>query len=471
MFFLLLPVIYLTYFSFGLPDSMLGAAWPLMHLDIGAPLASAGVLSMVMTGATVISGFMSARLIKRFGRDMVTFVCVALTAAAMFAFAFVGNFWLLCIFWFLFGLGGGAADAAVNNFVAIHYKPAYITFMHSMWGLGAICGPLIMAHFMARANSWRSGFLASGILQAVIAAALLLSLPLWKKAEKRAAHDAAQREPQTQTTPQTPEVPHVLQAQQMQHDGTDDAHYEYGGGLGQSLATNAQTSGGLRQTLATDAQTSGGLRQTLATDTQTSGGAAPVQAEVKHPIFLKGALLSVCAFFLYCAVETSVGLWAGSYLVNVKLMPVDVAARTVALFFIGITAGRLLSGVVANFIKTNTLVRIGQFIVLCGVLTFLLALPQPVYRAGLVLIGFGLAPIYPALVHEIPQKFGVEHSQALMGISMATASLGSTTMAPLFGLFVGAGLLKLWPLYLVLLLAMHSMAVQLGKKYLKTKTV
>ncbi|QQP69912.1 MFS transporter [Carnobacterium sp. CS13] len=180
---LLLMIIFTSFISLGLPDSLLGAAWPVMHLDLGVPLANAGSLSMVISGGSILSSLFSGKLIARFGTGKLTLISVLMTAVALFGFYSLLSFFWLVIAAIPLGLGGGAVDAGLNNFVALHYRAQYMNWLHCFWGVGATIGPIILAYFIGQNNQWRKGFLAISIIQFILVVILFLSLPLWKKVE------------------------------------------------------------------------------------------------------------------------------------------------------------------------------------------------------------------------------------------------------------------------------------------------
>ena len=177
---LLLPVIYLAFISLGLPDSVLGAAWPSMYGELGAALSWAGVVSMIISLGTIVSALSSERLTLRLGTGGVTAVSVLLTAVALLGFSLSGQFWQLCLWAVPYGLGAGSVDAALNNYVALHYESRHMSWLHCMWGLGASAGPVIMGRALA-GGSWQGGYRTIALLQFALTAVLLLSLPLWKR--------------------------------------------------------------------------------------------------------------------------------------------------------------------------------------------------------------------------------------------------------------------------------------------------
>ena len=174
---LLLPIIYLAFISLGLPDALLGAAWPTMYPQLGAQVSWAGGVSMIISACTILSALASDRLNERLGTGRVTAISVAATAAALFGFSFCHAFWQLCLWAIPYGLGAGSVDAALNNYVALHYKSRHMSWLHCMWGVGASLGPVIMGQALA-GSGWQGGYRIIGILQVVLTVVLLFSLPL-----------------------------------------------------------------------------------------------------------------------------------------------------------------------------------------------------------------------------------------------------------------------------------------------------
>lgn len=179
MYLLLLAVIYLAFISLGLPDSLLGAAWPVLRVDLDVPLSYMGIISMIISGGTIISGLMSERITKLFGTKTVTIVSVALTAVALFGFSSSNAFYQLCLWGIPYGLGAGAIDAALNNYVALHYNSRHMSWLHCFWGVGTIISPYIMSYALTH-TTWANGYRNVSFIQCGILVVLLLSLPLWK---------------------------------------------------------------------------------------------------------------------------------------------------------------------------------------------------------------------------------------------------------------------------------------------------
>ncbi|WP_261807204.1 MFS transporter [Lapidilactobacillus luobeiensis] len=382
MFSLLLVVIYAAFISLGLPDSLIGSAWPVMHGQLDVPVSYAGVATMIIAGGTIISSLFSDRLIRHLGAGLVTAVSVLTTAIALFGFSFSPSFLVLCLWAIPYGLGAGAVDAALNNYVALHYKSRQMNWLHCFWGVGAAISPAIMGNFLARDDNWQGGYRAVGYLQIGLTFILFLSLPLWQgqRSRKKAGRSAVKS----------------------------------------------------------------------ASDTGTSTTAKP-RLGLTQIVKIPGVATALLAFFAYCSLEGTTGLWASSYLVQAKGVTPEVAARFASLFFLGITVGRFLSGLIADRWGDHQLVRVGISILLVGV--FMLILPVRTTQLsliGLVVIGLGCAPIYPAIIHATPMNFGAENSQAIIGVQMASAYVGSTFMPPLFGVLASNFSIGLYPVYLLI---------------------
>lgn len=197
---LLLAMIYLAFVALGLPDSLLGAAWPTMRVDIGAPLPMAGAVAMVCSAGTITSSLLSTRVINRFGTGRVTMVSTALTAVALAGYALAPSPWMLFLAAIPLGLGAGSVDAGLNNYIALHYEARHMSWLHCFWGLGATIGPMILSACIAVGWGWRSGYGVVIALQAAMAVALAFSQPLWRKPQASGiAHEAAEQEFLTNT--------------------------------------------------------------------------------------------------------------------------------------------------------------------------------------------------------------------------------------------------------------------------------
>lgn len=179
MYLLLLALIYIAFISLGLPDSLLGSGWPVMHLELGVPVSFMGIITMIISGGTIISSLFSDRLTRKFGTRIVTVASVFLTVIALFGFSFSSRFWMLILFAIPYGLGAGAIDAALNNYIALHYKAKHMSWLHCFWGIGTIVSPFIMSYALDK-KEWNSGYRMVGFIQLAIAILLLVTLPIWR---------------------------------------------------------------------------------------------------------------------------------------------------------------------------------------------------------------------------------------------------------------------------------------------------
>lgn len=188
---ILLLIVYLAFISLGLPDSLIGSAWPVMHGELGVPVSYAGVITMIIAGGTIVSSLFSSKLIHKLGTGLVTALSVLLTAIALFGFSISHSFLALCLWAVPYGLGAGAVDAALNNFVALHFVSRHMNWLHCFWGVGASISPYIMSYCLTGGYGWSSGYRVVSILQIALTAVLFFSLPMWKRKEARHREEAA----------------------------------------------------------------------------------------------------------------------------------------------------------------------------------------------------------------------------------------------------------------------------------------
>ena len=176
---LLLAIIYISFISLGLPDALLGSAWPTMYSEFGVPVSYAGVISMIIALGTILSSLMSDRLTHKLGTGWITAISVAVTALALLGFSVSNSFWMLCLWAIPYGLGAGSVDASLNNYVALHYSSRHMSWLHCMWGVGASAGPYIIGYVLSGGQHWTEGYRIIGILQIILTAILIFSLPMW----------------------------------------------------------------------------------------------------------------------------------------------------------------------------------------------------------------------------------------------------------------------------------------------------
>lgn len=393
---LLLAIIYLAFISLGLPDSLLGSAWPTMYQQFGVPISYAGIISMIISAGTIVSSLQSDRLTKKLGTGKVTAISVAATAVALFGFSFSHSFWALCLWAIPYGLGAGSVDASLNNYVALHYESRHMSWLHCMWGLGATAGPYIMGIALSMGQGWNMGYRYIGIIQVVLTAVLVFSLPLWKGRKS------------TTENLQNAEMEQLLE------------------NVSEKADTTAEKALSLREILK-----------------------------------IAGAKEVMLCFFCYCALEQTAGLWASSYLTLHKGVSSETAAIFASLFYIGITVGRAISGFITMKLNDTQMVRLGQSIIILGIMAMVLPGNNVLALAGLILIGLGCAPIYPCVIHSTPAHFGADKSQAIIGVQMAFAYIGILAMPPLFGVLASRISVALLPCYLfailVVMVIMHEL--------------
>ena len=376
MYSFLLALIYLAFISLGLPDSLLGSGWPVMHAELGVSVSFMGIVSMVISGGTIVSSLLSDRLTHRLGTRILTVVSVFLTVVALFGFSISTRFWMLIAFAVPYGLGAGAIDAALNNYVALHYKAKHMSWLHCFWGVGTIVSPFIMGYALTH-STWNAGYRIVGLIQLAIAILLLVTLPVWK----------------------------------VHADATEAAGRRVG------------------------------LRAALR---------------------IKGVPFLLLGFFAYCSAETTTMQWASTYFVEVKHLPAERAATLAALFYIGITAGRFLSGFLTEKLGDRGMIRLGAGVLACGIAALLLPVESYYLAfAAFLVIGLGCAPIYPCIIHSTPANFGAENSGAIIGIQMASAYVGSTFVPPLFGLLGKALGFSILPVYLAVFAALMLVMTEL----------
>ena len=403
MFSILLLMIYLAFVSLGLPDALLGSAWPIMYQEFAVPVSYSGTVFMIICGGTILSSLNSEKLNRRFGTGKITAISVLLTAIALFGFSISHSFLMLCLFAIPYGLGAGSVDAALNHYVALHYSSRHMSWLHCMWGLGASVGPYIMGFVLQRGEPWSRGYLIVSLIQFALAIALFCSLSLWKKKPEELKENAASTAKQEDSQ----------QNNSLQEATSEESPKQ------ESLSSEAPKQRAL---------------------------------SLKEVFAIPGAKESLASFYGYCALEQTVGLWAGSFMVLALGMEEKLAASYVALFYFGITFGRFLSGFFTMKWKDEQMVLGGSAIVFFGIFLLFTPWSKAMVLPALILIGLGCAPVYPSVIHSTPYNFGVEHSSALIGAQMASAYVGTLIMPPLFGVLGRSFSMKLFPYYSMFLL-------------------
>lgn len=429
----LLPIIYLAFISLGLPDSAIGSAWPTMAPSLGAGISWVGVVTMIISAGTIVSSLMSVRVVERFGTGRVTVMSVVLTAAALMGFSQSQAFWQLCLWAVPYGLGAGAVDAALNAFVAVHYESQHMSWLHCMWGVGASGGPMVMAQCLER-STWSLGFLVLGGIQVGIALVLTLSLPLWR--DRKLPRVSGRRAGQEAASGAAPEA--AL------------PHGEAGHGAGARVLSGATAAPGAGEVSGAAAAGAGG----------TSDGAGeklPARRTRAELLRIPGVKAVLVSFFCYSAFEATCGNWAATFCTLARGIDAQTAASWAALFYMGITAGRAVSGFISLKVNDCNMIRLGQALIAVALVCVLMPGDTALF-AGLVLLGCGCAPIYPSTIHATPARFGEELALELTGMQMAFAYIGSLAMSPLFGVFAQFFGTWLYPWYLVVFLVGMTVA-------------
>ena len=381
----LLMMIYLSFISLGLPDSMLGSAWPAMNVSLNAPLWGAGLVQMLISFCTIISSLNSAKLIHRFGTGKLTAISVATTALALLGFSLAKNYAFLLLMAVPLGLGAGAVDAGLNNYVALHCEAKHMSWLHCFWGVGTIIGPMILSAVLRVGGSWATGYRAVGLIQCAVSALLFATLGMWKR---------------------------------------------------------------------------GNIQQ------EEYGAKALSVWEV---LSLPGAKAGMVTFLCYCAVESTLGLWGATYISQVRGVDEATAASFGAMFYIGITVGRAISGFMAMKLLPKQMVRVGQALLALGCIFMMIPAGSTLSGIGLVVCGLGCAPIYPNIIQDTPVNYGTENSQAAIGVQMAFAYVGSTFLPSIFGALAGVGGYGLLPYFAISICVLMAVLFGMQKKIIETK--
>ena len=378
-------MIYLSFISLGLPDSLLGSAWPAMNVSLNAPLWGAGLVQMLISFCTIISSLNSAKLIRRFGTGKLTAISVATTALALLGFSLAKNYAFLLLMAVPLGLGAGAVDAGLNNYVALHCEAKHMSWLHCFWGVGTIIGPMILSAVLRVGGSWATGYRAVGLIQCAVSALLFATLGMWKRGN----------------------------IQQEEH------------------------------------------------------GAKALS--VWEVLSLPGAKAGMVTFLCYCAVESTLGLWGATYISQVRGVDEATAASFGAMFYIGITVGRAISGFMAMKLLPKQMVRVGQALLALGCIFMMIPAGSTLSGIGLVVCGLGCAPIYPNIIQDTPVTYGTENSQAAIGVQMAFAYVGSTFLPSIFGALAGVGGYGLLPYFAIGICALMTVLFGIQKKIVETK--
>ena len=376
--YLLLVIIYIGYVSLGLPDTVLGVAWPGMRVELGCAVEMAGILATSVVLCSAVSGFSSGFFINRVAPGVLLMASSFMTGGALLGFGLSPSFGMLMLLCVPLGLGGGCIDAGMNSYVARHYSSRHMSWLHGCWGVGATRGPAIMTTMMVSGGGWRSGYWLIAGLQLSMGLVFLLSMRFWGGASPSGGSCMESREE---------EKCHV----------TGDI----------------------------------------------------------------SAWCSVVFFFCYCGVEYGFGLWGVTFLINCRGFELEAAGYALALYWGALSCGRFISGVIADGVGNRRMIWAGIVLTLAGQLLLLLPFASWMWGA-VVLMGLGLSPIYPCMMHETPRRFSARRANVVMGFQSGSAALGIAVLPFLTGYlggsvgfrilpFVLTGILLLLPLSFTLL--------------------
>ncbi len=383
---ILLIIIYIAFIGLGIPDSLFGTAWPAVYTEFRLPISFASIVTMVISCGTIVASMVSARVIRRFGTNLVSAFSTAMTAAALLGFTLSGNFWLLCLCAVPLGLGAGAIDTALNNYVAIHYSAVHMSFLHCFYGIGVSVSPYLLSLVMQGKEGWRGGYRLAFGIQLAITLILFVTLPVWKKAHGQGV-DGEEEKTKTLTLREISRIP--------------------------------------------------------------------------------GVRMMWLLFLTSCAIECTCGGWGSTFLVEYKGMAPEQAARMVMYYYIGMTLGRFLSGILAAKMDSWDIILAGQGVLGAAVIVLLLPLQAWFSAAGLFLVGLGNGPLFPNFNYLTPRNFGEDVSQSVMGTQMASAYVGIMLAPALCGVLGQIFGMWIFPCYLVvvyvgMLAATHTIRRILG---------
>ena len=382
---LLLVVIYIAFIGLGVPDSLIGSAWPAIHTEMAIPVEAVSVLTLLISGCTVLSSMFSAGILNKLGTAKVTAFSTAMTALALLGFSFSPSFWFMIPLAIVLGLGAGAIDSGLNNYVALHCKASHMNFLHCFYGIGVSLSPYLMSRALGNIG-WRGGYRYAFYVQLVITILLIASAPLWKKT---------------------------------------------------SSSGEAEEKNGVNLTFLQMAK----------------------KTEVRQVWII---------MLVTNAIEYACGVWGSTYLVEEKGFQTEHGALALTIYYIGMSIGRFVSGLLADKISTWKRIGIGTAVLAPAILVMLLPLHGAVTVIGLFLVGLGNGSIYPNMIHLTPHNFGKEVSQSIMGSQIAFAYIGVMLAPPMVSLVSGLFGIKIYPVllavfYVIMVITLKSFINELKK--------
>ncbi|MBQ7837094.1 MAG: MFS transporter [Clostridia bacterium] len=380
----LLIIIYIAFIGLGVPDSLIGSAWPAIHSEMNIPVEAVSIITFLISGCTVLSSMFSARILNKLGTAKVTAFSTAMTAAALYGFSFAPSFLFMIPLAVILGLGAGAIDSGLNNYVALHFKASHMNFLHCFYGVGVSLSPYLMSQALNNIG-WRGGYRNAFYVQLAITVLLIVSVPLWKKS---------------------------------------------------SPAEESEEEKGINLTL--------------------------LQMAKKSEVRLVWIIMLVTN-----AIEYACGVWGSTYLVSEKGFDVKHGALALTIYYVGMSMGRFISGLLSDKVNTWKRIGIGTAILAPAIIIMLLPLHGAFSVFGLFLIGLGNGSIYPNMIHLTPHNFGKEVSQSIMGSQIAFAYIGVMLAPPMVSLISGFFGIKIYPLLLAVLYLTMVISLKCFIKHLK----
>lgn len=362
---ILLIIIYIAFIGLGVPDSLIGSAWPAIHSELNIPIEAVSVITFLISGCTVLSSMFSSRILNKIGTARVTAFSTAMTAFSLLGFSLVPSFLFMIPLAVVLGLGAGAIDSGLNNFVALHCKASHMNFLHCFYGVGVSLSPYLMSRALSNIG-WRGGYRYAFYVQLAITILLIVSMPLWKRTASN-----------------------------------EDAEEEKGVNL--SFLQMAKRS------------------------------------EVRQVWII---------MLVTNAIEYACGVWGSTYLVEEKGFEMKYGALALTVYYVGMSIGRFVSGLIANKIGTWKRIGMGCVVLAPAIIIMLLPLPGFVAVIGLFLVGLGNGSIYPNMIHLTPHNFGKDVSQSIMGSQIAFAYMGVMLAPPMVSLVSGLFGIRIYPILL-----------------------
>ncbi len=381
---ILLVVIYIAFIGLGVPDSLIGSAWPAIHTELNIPVEAVSVLTFLISGCTVLSSMFSAKILNKLGTAKVTAFSTAMTALALFGYSVAPSFWFMIPLAIVLGLGAGAIDSGLNNYVALHCKASHMNFLHCFYGVGVSLSPYLMSNALSNIG-WRGGYRYAFYVQLGIAILLIVSMPLWKKS---------------------------------------------------SASEETEEEKGVNLTI--------------------------LQMAKKSEVRLVWLIMLVTN-----AIEYACGVWGSTYLVEQKGFEIKHGALALTIYYVGMSIGRFVSGLLSDKISTWKRIGIGSAILAPAIIIMLLPLHGVFAVVGLFLIGLGNGSVYPNMIHLTPHNFGKEVSQSIMGSQIAFAYIGVMLAPPMVSLISGVFGIKVYPVLLAVLYVAMVIALKLFINRLK----